>query len=120
MNHKHLIAEQSTSTNLTVHLFGKNQPKRDLIHKHFVAEQSTSTNLTVHRVGKNRPKRYFLNSSPGTESDPENELVLDKSKCGSLQLLPEVKRTQLTLKLSFYDLVPSADPQPDVSASSPS
>ena len=29
-----------------------------------------------------------------------------------------VNRTQLTLKLSFYDLAPSADPQPDVSASS--
>ena len=29
-----------------------------------------------------------------------------------------VNRTQLTLKLSFYDLAPSTDPQPDVSASS--
>ena len=29
-----------------------------------------------------------------------------------------VNRTQLTLKLSFYDLAPSADPQQDVSASS--
>ena len=29
-----------------------------------------------------------------------------------------VNLTQLTLKLSFYDLAPSADPQPDVSASS--
>ena len=29
-----------------------------------------------------------------------------------------VNRTQLTLKLSFYDLAPSADPQSDVSASS--
>ena len=40
----------------------------------------------------------------------------DKKDIGSAQ--HAVNRTQLTLKLSFYDLVPSADPQPDGSASS--
>ena len=40
----------------------------------------------------------------------------DKKDIGSAQRA--VNRTQLTLKLSFYDLVPSADPQLDGSASS--
>ncbi|MCB4376668.1 MULTISPECIES: hypothetical protein [unclassified Synechococcus] len=40
----------------------------------------------------------------------------DKKDADSAQ--SAVIRTQLTLKLSFYDLAPSADPPPDVSASS--
>ena len=52
-------------------------------------------------------------------SEVEVKAVVDKKDKKDIDSAQHaVNRTQLTLKLSFYDLVPGADPQPDVSASS--
>ena len=53
---------------------------------------------------------------PVESSELELKVVVEKKDSDSAQSL--AAPTQLTLKLSFYDLAPSADPQQDVSASS--